>query len=103
MRCGSILPVSTGQQIPSRPDWLQLTHAVLQATLQQTPSAQKPEAQSPSFAQAAPPGRGPQLPPTHLTPLAQSVSLRQVVRQRLDFVSQLYGTQVVAGPGLHRP
>jgi hypothetical protein len=60
----------------------------LQATLQHTPSAQKPDAQSALLVHAAPPGFGPQLPATHLTPLTQSVSLRQLGKQALVLVSQ---------------
>ena len=49
---GSTTPRSMGQQVPSRPVWLHATQAPWQATLQQTPSAQKPEAQSAPFVQA---------------------------------------------------
>ena len=41
---GSGASASIGQQRPSRPVRLQVTQAPLQATLQQTPSAQKPDA-----------------------------------------------------------
>jgi hypothetical protein len=61
----STTSASSGQQVPSCPMRLQEMHAPLQATLQQTPSAQKADAQSDPFWQAAPFGRGPQLPTTH--------------------------------------
>jgi hypothetical protein len=92
-----------GQQVPSRPVWLQLTHAPLQATLQQTPSVQKPLAQSASFAHTAARGLGPQLPFTHEWPPTQSPSLWQMETQLPLVLSQLNGAQIVAGPGLQRP
>ena len=49
-------------QVPSRPGSLQETHCPWQAELQQTPSAQKPEKQSPLPMHAEPGGRFPQLP-----------------------------------------
>jgi hypothetical protein len=92
-----------GQQVPSRPTWLHEMHAPWQATLQQTPSAQKPDAQSAFFAQTAARGLGPQLPLTHLTPFAQSPSLLQDEKHLFDEPSQLNGAQTVDGPGLQRP
>jgi hypothetical protein len=79
------------------------THAPLQATLQHTPSVQKPEAQSLSFAHAAPRGFGPQLPATHLTPSAQSPSPVHPAKQAFIVGSQSYGAHSVSGPALHRP
>ena len=78
MPCGSSAPGSTGQHVPKRPVWLQLTHAPRQPMLQQTPSAQNPEAQSPSLPHSAPGGLGPQLPFTQRTPGTQSALDRQV-------------------------
>jgi hypothetical protein len=101
--CGSALPASTGQHAPERPTRLQLTHGPLQATLQQTPSAQKPDAQSVFFWHTAPGGLGPQLPFTQLTPSAQSVLDLHVTTQALVAASQLNGAQIVAGPDLQRP
>src|SRR5688500_9455329 len=43
MSCGSSAPAGTGAHSPMRSGWLQLTHEPVQATLQQIPSAQKPE------------------------------------------------------------
>jgi hypothetical protein len=60
---------------------LQALQAPWQATLQHTPSAQKPDAQSPFIEQTAPRGLGPQLPFTHLTPFAQSPSDMHVTAQ----------------------
>jgi len=68
--------------------------------LQQTPSVQKPEAQSPSLLHTAPRGLGPQLPFTQRTPLTQSVLERQVTTQARVAGSQLNGAQIVAGPAL---
>ena len=100
---GSMAPVSTGQQVPPRPSWRQVTHAPLHATLQQTPSVQKPDLHSLSFAHTAPFGLGPQLPFTHRMPLAQSVFDRQLVAHMLVVGSQLNGAQIVAGPARQRP
>jgi len=100
---GSSPPVSTGQQVPTRPVWLQLTQAPLQPTLQQTPSVQNPDAQSLSLAHMAPGGLGPQLPLTHAMPPAQSELDRQVTTQACVAGSQLNGAHTVVGPGLHRP
>jgi hypothetical protein len=82
---------------------LQLTQAPPQATLQQTPSAQKPEAHSLAFVQTAPCGFGPQLPSTHLTPGTQSASERQSGKHCPPAVSQLKGAQMVCGPAWQRP
>ena len=103
MPCGSSRPGSTGQHVPSRPVWLQLTHAPRQPTLQQTPSAQNPEAQSPSLPHSAPGGLGPQLPFTQRIPGTQSALDRQVLMQARVAESQLNGAQIVAGPGLQWP
>jgi hypothetical protein len=59
----------------------------LHATLQHTPSEQKPDAQSVPFAQTAPFGFGPQLPATHFVP-AQSASARHVAKQACVVASQ---------------
>ena len=100
---GSATPWSMGQQVPSRPTWLQVTHAPWHATLQQTPSEQNPEAQSAPFVQTAARGFGPQLPATHLMPGAQSESALQEGKHLLVAPSQLNGAQTVAGPGRQRP
>jgi hypothetical protein len=82
---------------------LQLTQAPVQATLQQNPSAQKPDAHCDPSAHAAPMGRRPQLPFTHLTLGAQSASEAQVVMQAPRWASQLNGAQIVAGPAVQLP
>jgi hypothetical protein len=92
-----------GQHVPSRPTCLHDTHAPWQATLQQRPSAQNPDAQSAFFAQRAPRGLGPQLPATHLMPFAQSPSVMHAVAHWLVEGSQPKGAQTVSGPGLQRP
>src|SRR6185312_7651664 len=79
------------------------THEPAQATLQQNPSAQKPDAHWAALEQAAPMGRLPQLPFTHLTLAAQSASEAQLVVQAPLRVSQLKGAQMVAGPGVQLP
>jgi hypothetical protein len=81
---------------------LQETQAPLHETLQQTPSAQNPDAHSAPFLHVAPLSFSPQLPATHFVP-AQSESDAQVAKQA--FVAGLHwkGAQTVAGPALHRP
>jgi len=71
--------------------------------LQQTPSAQNPDAQSLLLVQTAPGGLGPQLPLTHATPLTQSAADLHVTTHAFVFASQLNGAQIVAGPALQRP
>jgi hypothetical protein len=100
---GSATPIAVGQQVPIRPLWLQLTHGPVQVTLQQNPSAQKPDAHWLAPVQTAPIGRLPQLPFTHLTLGAQSESEEQVTTQPFVRVSQLNGAQMVAGPGVQLP
>jgi hypothetical protein len=102
-RRGSAPPTSIGRQVPMRPVWSQLTQAPRHAMLQQTPSVQKPEAQSPSLLHTAPRGLGPQLPFTHAMPGTQSALDWQVTTQASVVSSQLNGAQIVAGPALHRP
>jgi hypothetical protein len=78
-------------------------HAPWQATLQQTPSAQNPDAQSEPCVQTAARGFGPQLPFTHLTPVTQSPSVLHDEKHMFDDGSQSNGAHTVEGPGLHRP
>ena len=100
---GSVAPSAVGQQVPTRPLWLQLTQGPVQATLQQNPSAQNAEAHWLEAVQTAPMGRLPQLPFTHFTLAAQSASDEQVVTHALVLLSQLNGAQMVAGPGVQVP
>jgi hypothetical protein len=61
-------PAGMNLQRPKEPTRLHDTQAPLQATLQQTPSVQKPEVQSLSFAHLAPFSFKPQLRFTHCWP-----------------------------------
>jgi hypothetical protein len=79
------------------------TQAPWQATAQQTPSVQKPDAQSPSFAQLEPFILSPQLPFMHCTLGAQSASVVQAVEQSCLFASHEYGTHTLAAPATHVP
>jgi hypothetical protein len=81
---------------------LQDTQAPAQATLQQRPSAQKPDAHSGPFAHLAPLSLRPQLPATHFVP-AQSLSPAQVAKHAFVAPSQLNGEQTVVGPSLQCP
>ncbi len=100
---GSEIPIAVGQQVPMRPLWSQLTQGPAQATLQQKPSAQKPDAHCLDTVQTAPIGFRPQLPFTHLTLDAQSASDEQVEMQAFWLESQLNGAQTVAAPGVQAP
>jgi hypothetical protein len=79
------------------------THAPWQATAQQTPSEQKPDAHSPSFAQLEPFILGPQLPFTHCTPIAQSAFDVQDAKQSCLPGSHEYGAQTLASPAPQVP
>jgi hypothetical protein len=101
-RWESAAPSAVGQQVPNRPDCAQLTQGPPQATLQQKPSAQKPEAHCDAATQTAPRGLGPQLPLTHFEP-TQSLSAVQVAAHAAVVASQLNGTQMTLGPGAQVP
>jgi hypothetical protein len=100
---GSGTPWSIGQHVPRRPVWLHETHAPWQATAQQTPSVQKPDAHSSFFAQLEPFILSPQLPFMHCTPIAQSAFDAQVPKQSCLLVSHEYGAQTFASPAPHVP
>jgi hypothetical protein len=100
---GSALPGSTGQQVPSRPVWLHDTHAPWQASAQQTPSVQKPEAQSVLFAQLVPFILRPQLPLMHCTPRPQSLFAVQAPKQSCLLTSHEYGEHTFGSAGAHDP
>lgn len=74
-------PAGTGEQVPALPvsahDW----QVPVQAELQQTPCAQKPEPQSAATAQVAPIGFFPQLPAVQTLGETQSAVVAQVVLQ----------------------
>jgi len=94
---------AVGSQVPMRPFWLQLTQGPVQLLLQQTPSAQYPDAHCPAVVQAAPLGLRPQLPATHLVLGAQSESEAQVLTQTFVLLSQLNGAQMIDGPEVQLP
>jgi hypothetical protein len=74
-------PFPRGWHMPTKPVWLQETHSVSQATLQHTPSAQNPDAQSVPLVQGPVPlGSFPQLLLMQLWPGLQSLSLVHRVR-----------------------
>jgi hypothetical protein len=75
----------------------------VQLLLQQTPSAQYPDAHCPPVVQAAPLGLSPQLPATHLVLPAQSESEAQVPTQAFVLLSQLNGAQMIDGPEVQLP
>jgi hypothetical protein len=76
-------------------------HAPLQASLQQTPSAQKPDRHCPALVQATPSSFRPQVPITQWPPAEQSPSLRQVSRQLP--AEQANGTQSITAPPWQLP
>ena len=99
--CGSAPPASTGQQVPPRPGWLQLTHGALAGDVA-------------ADAVGAEPGRALAVLRAHGAVAAWGRSCRSRTRRRRRsrcsdvqvvahlFVagSQLNGAQIVAGPGL---
>ncbi len=61
--------------------WLQLTQAPVQATLQQAPSVQNPESQSPGSSQVVPAERlAPQAAPEQQTPSWQTLVVQSVAQ-----------------------
>jgi len=72
---------ASGVQVPRAEDSAQLLHAPAQASLQQTPSVQKPEAQSAAFVHAPPFVCVPQLWFWQAMPGAQSAFVAHVVLQ----------------------
>jgi hypothetical protein len=89
LHAGSGSPAGTKAQWPINPVWLHDTQAPLHATLQQTPSAQKPEEQSSAVWQTAPLALLPHLLATHCCEAAHSTLVVQVAVQRLVLGSQL--------------
>jgi hypothetical protein len=79
MARGSGWSVSTGQQIPPRPARLQEMQGPWHATLQQTPSAQNPEAHWSLRSQEAPCIILPQLALAHCWPLTHWLFVEQVL------------------------
>jgi hypothetical protein len=77
------------RQRPTEPVWSHETHGPLQATLQQVPFAQCPEAQSASPWHPKPFNCGPQLRAEHCTLAEHCASVVQLDWHRLDFGSQV--------------
>ena len=75
--------------------------APLQASLQQTPSTQKPERHMVPVVQLAPSSLSPQLPIRQWPPAEQSASLRQVSRQ--PAAEQAKGAQSITAPPWQLP
>src|SRR5262245_24536025 len=90
---------------PSLPAIAHERQVPLHAVAQQTPFAQKPDAQSLAFAQAAPGGFGPQLPLTHTAPPTQSALVVQSARHASPAALHLYAPQAsaAAAPQLPAP
>jgi hypothetical protein len=95
--------MSMGQHVPSRPVWLQDTHGPWQASVQHTPSVQKPEPHSVSFMHVAPFILRPQLPFVHSTPFAQSPFEVQLVKQACLLASHEYGRHTLVSEPPHVP
>lgn len=100
-KSGSGRPAEISWHRPTEPVWLQAWQAPLQATLQQTWSAQKPELHSSEAWQVAPFSFRPQLLLTHCWPSAQRVA--HDVSHLLVAGSQVYGRQVSASPATQFP
>ena len=77
------LPAGTTEQVPLEPVRLQAMQVPLQALLQQTPCAQKPELHIAAAVHGWPMASLPQLVPTQDAGEVQSVLDAQVVRQAL--------------------
>src|SRR6185436_11399965 len=91
MHCPSLPAIAHERQVPP--------HAVAQ----QTPSTQKPDAQSDAAVQAAPGGLGPQLPFTHAAPPTQSALLAQSARQASPPGLHMYAPHESVTAAAHAP
>jgi hypothetical protein len=91
----------SGVHVPRVAGSAQLRHEPPQASLQQTPSTQKPDPQSDAFVQTPPICLGPQLWLTHAMPAVQSMSVLHDGLQAAD--TQRYGVQSATPGGLHMP
>jgi hypothetical protein len=96
-------PAEVKRQRPTEPVWLHDRHGPLHATLQQVPSEQWPEAQSPSLLQAKPFSFMPQLRWAHCCPAAHWALLVQLPSHRLVVGSHEYGAQGRLMPPAHAP
>jgi hypothetical protein len=75
--------------MPALPVWLHETHEPAHATLQHTPSTQKPEAHPSPVVQSAPLGLLPHLPATHWCPAEHWASVVHEEAQRWVVGSQV--------------
>jgi hypothetical protein len=90
-----------GVHVPRVAGSEQLRHEPPQASLQQTPSTQKPDPQSDAFVQTPPGCLGPQLWFTHAIPAVQSASVAHEGLQAAE--TQRYGVQSATPGALHVP
>ena len=97
----SSVPCVSEVHVPFDDVSAQLRHAPPQATLQQTPSVQKPDAQSPAFVHVPPFSFNPQLWFTHAMPATQSASVVHDGLHAPD--TQRNGVQSCSPGGLHVP
>jgi hypothetical protein len=82
-------PTGMNVQWPTDPVWLHDTQEPVHATLQHTPSTQKPEVHSALAAQGLPLAFVPQLPATHCCPATHWALVVQASAQRLVAGSQV--------------
>ena len=92
-----------GQQVPSRPGSAHETQPPEHATLQHTPSAQNPDAQSAPALHVAPFIFLPQLPLTHCWFVTHWLDWAQASKQAPVVGSHENGAQITVGPGRQRP
>jgi hypothetical protein len=90
-------------QRPSLPGTAHERQVPAHAVAQQTPSTQKPDAQSAAAAHAAPGGFGPQLPLTQAAPPTQSASLAQSARHASPACLHMYGPHESDATASHAP
>ena len=95
------MPCVSGVHVPRDDASAQLRHAPPHASLQHTPSVQKPDAQSVPFVHVPPGFLSPQLWATQAMPATQSASVVHVGLQAPD--TQRYGVQSCTPGGLHVP
>jgi hypothetical protein len=97
------MPAGTGTHRPAVPDKLQLRHVPPQASLQHTPSAQKPDRQSPAALQVWPSGFLPQEPVARSQARSGAQSAFDVHLSRQSPFRQANGLHCAASPGLQLP
>ena len=103
-RAGRAGPASTGQQVPSRPIRLHERHGPWQATLQQTPSAQKPQTHWSLRLRSLAPFIGCRSCPfSHCWPLTHWLLVVHESKQAPVAGLHENGTQMRVEPGLQRP